>query len=51
MGCHSGFEGFLTYTHNKSVFECADDSAVMMALKGPYGEISQAVADSIFATS
>jgi coniferyl-aldehyde dehydrogenase len=48
MGCHSGFEGFLTYTHNKSVFECADDSAVMAALKGPYGEISQAVADSLF---
>lgn len=51
MGCHSGFEGFLTYTHNKSVFECADDSALMAALKGPYGEITKAVADSIFATA
>ncbi|HPE31378.1 MAG TPA: aldehyde dehydrogenase family protein [Parvularculaceae bacterium] len=51
MGCHSGFEGFLTYTHNKSVFECADDSLVMASLKGPYGELAQAVADSIFATS
>lgn len=51
MGCHSGFEGFMTYTHNKSVFECADDSAIMMALKAPYGEISQAVADSIFTTA
>lgn len=50
MGCHSGFEGFLTYTHNKSVFECADDSAVMAALKGPYGDISKAVADSIFSS-
>lgn len=50
MGCHSGFEGFLTYTHNKSVFECADDSVVMASLKGPYGELSQAIADSIFAT-
>lgn len=50
MGCHSGFEGYLTYTHNKSVFECADDSAVMASLKGPYGEISQAVADSLFVT-
>ncbi len=50
MGCHSGFEGFLTYTHNKSVFECADDSPVMASLKGPYGEISQAVADSLFVT-
>ena len=50
MGCHSGFEGFLTYTHNKSVFECADDSTLMASLKGPYGELSQAVADSLFAT-
>jgi coniferyl-aldehyde dehydrogenase len=48
MGCHSGFEGFLTYTHNKSVFECADDSPVMASLKGPYGEFAQAVCDSIF---
>lgn len=50
MGCHSGFEGFLTYTHNKSVFECADDSVVMASLKGPYGELAQAVADSLFVT-
>ena len=48
MGCHSGFEGFLTYTHNKSVFECADDSPLMASLKGPYGDYAQAVADSIF---
>ena len=50
MGCHSGFEGFLTYTHNKSVFECADDAVLMASLKGPYGELSQAVADAVFAT-
>jgi len=50
MGCHSGFEGFLNYTHSKSVFECADDSAIMASLKGPYGEITQAVADAVFAT-
>lgn len=48
MGCHSGFEGFLTFTHNKSVFECADDSVIMASLKGPYGEFAQAVCDSIF---
>lgn len=48
MGCHSGFEGYLTYTHNKSVFECADDSPIMASLKGPYGEITQAVADALF---
>lgn len=51
MGCHSGFEGFLTYTHNKSVFECADDSPLMASLKGPYGEFAQAVCDSVFTTS
>lgn len=51
MGCHSGFEGFMTYTHNKSVFECADDSPLMASLKGPYGEFAQAVCDSVFATS
>lgn len=49
MGCHSGFEGFLTFTHNKSVFECADDSVLMASLKGPYGDFAQAVCDSIFA--
>lgn len=32
MGCHSRFEGFLTYTHNKSVFEGSDDSPLMAAL-------------------
>ena len=48
MGCHSGFEGFLTFTHNKSVFECADDSVIMASLKGPYGDFAQAVCDSIF---
>lgn len=48
MGCHSGFEGFLTFTHNKSVFECADDSVLMASLKGPYGDFAQAVCDSIF---
>lgn len=50
MGCHSGFEGFMTYTHNKSVFECADDSLVMASLKGPYGELAYAVCDAVFAT-
>lgn len=48
MGCHSGFEGFLTYTHNKSVFEGSDDSPLMAALKGPYGEYTQAFADAVF---
>lgn len=48
MGCHSGFEGFLHFTHGKSVFECADDSPLMAALKGPYGAMTQAFADAVF---
>jgi coniferyl-aldehyde dehydrogenase len=48
MGCHSGFEGFLNFSHNKSVFECADDSPLMASLKGPYGEYTQAFADAVF---
>lgn len=48
MGCHSGFEGFLTYTHNKSVFECADDSPIMASLKAPYGDYAKAVCDAMF---
>jgi len=48
MGCHSGFEGFLHFTHGKSVFECTDDSPLMAALKGPYGAMTQAFADAVF---
>jgi hypothetical protein len=48
MGCHSGLEGFLGYTHSKSVFDCADDNPLMLALKAPYGDFAQAFADAIF---
>jgi coniferyl-aldehyde dehydrogenase len=48
MGCHSGHEGFLNFTHAKSVFECADDSPLMAALKGPYGDMTRAFADAVF---
>ncbi len=48
MGCHSGYEGFLQFTHGKSVFECADDSPLMAALKGPYGDMTRAFADAVF---
>tara|TARA_B110000438_G_C15706483_1_gene603408 strand:- start:70 stop:1152 length:1083 start_codon:yes stop_codon:yes gene_type:complete len=48
MGCHSGYEGFLNYTHTKSVFECGDDSLINAASKGPYGETTKALADAIF---
>lgn len=48
MGCHSGYEGFLNFTHSKSVFECADDSPLMASLKGPYGDMTRAFADAVF---
>lgn len=51
MGCHSGYEGFIGFTHSKSVFECADDSPLMAALKGPYGAMTQAFADAVFPPS
>ncbi len=48
IGCHSGREGFLNYTHSKSVFECTDDSPLMASLKGPYGELTKAFSDAVF---
>lgn len=48
MGCHSGYEGFLNYTHQKSVFYCSDDNPLMLSLKGPYGEMAHAFADATF---
>ena len=48
MGCHSGYEGFMNYTHSKSVFECGDDSPLMASLKGPYGEMTKAFSDAVF---
>jgi coniferyl-aldehyde dehydrogenase len=48
MGCHSGIEGFLQYTHQKSVFDCADDNPLMLALAAPYGDFAQQFADAIF---
>jgi coniferyl-aldehyde dehydrogenase len=48
MGCHSGREGFLNYTHTKPVFYCADDNALAFAIRPPYGEVTQAFADACF---
>lgn len=48
MGRHGGIEGFNSYTHLKSVFDCADDNALMLALKAPYGDFAQQFADAIF---
>lgn len=48
IGCHSGYEGFLNYSHTKSVFSCADDNALMNAIRPPYGDMAQAFADAVF---
>jgi coniferyl-aldehyde dehydrogenase len=48
MGCHSGREGFLNYSHTKAVFYCADDNVLAAAIKPPYGELTQAFADACF---
>ena len=46
MGCHSGQEGFLNYSHSKPVFFCADDNGLAAAIRPPYAEITQAFADA-----
>ena len=48
-GCHSGYEGFLNYSHSKSIFRCADDDPLMQAIRPPYGDVTQAFADAVFA--
>lgn len=48
MGCHSGYEGFLNYSHSKSVFDCTDDNTLAMAIKPPFKELTQAFADAVF---
>jgi coniferyl-aldehyde dehydrogenase len=47
-GCHSGFEGFLNYTHSKSVFYCADDNGLAAAIRPPYADLTKAFADAVF---
>jgi coniferyl-aldehyde dehydrogenase len=49
MGCHSGREGFLNYSHTKAVFDCADDNGLAMAIRPPYAAMAQAFADAVFA--
>jgi coniferyl-aldehyde dehydrogenase len=49
IGCHSGYEGFLNYSHVKSVFKCEDDNVLMMAIKPPYADLSKMFADAVLA--
>ena len=48
IGCHSGYEGFLNFSHSKSVFTCADDNPLIMAIRPPFAEMTQAFADAVF---
>jgi coniferyl-aldehyde dehydrogenase len=48
MGCHSGYEGFLNYSHTKGVFHGANDSVVVKSMRMPYGESAEQLVNSIF---
>jgi coniferyl-aldehyde dehydrogenase len=48
IGCHSGHEGFLNYSHSKSVFYCADDNGLAAAIRPPYADLTKAFADAVF---
>jgi len=47
-GCHSGREGFLNYSHRRSVFFAGHDSIVHQALSIPLSPICGAVVDAMF---
>jgi coniferyl-aldehyde dehydrogenase len=49
MGCHSGREGWLNYTHAKSVFVVSEDNPIMHAIKPNFGETANQLADAMFA--
>ena len=49
IGCHGGPQGFANYSHAKTVYNCAQDNPLKMAVCAPYGDITQAFADGIFA--
>ncbi len=47
-GYHSGREGFLNYSHAKSVFYGASDSLVHRALTPPLSDLCGAIVDAVF---
>ena len=49
IGCHGGVQGFDNYSHQKTVYNCSQDNPLKMSVTVPYGEITQAFADGIFA--
>lgn len=48
-GCHGAHEGFLGYTHTKSVFYGAADSIVHKVLQPPLSELAGMAANGIYA--
>jgi coniferyl-aldehyde dehydrogenase len=48
MGCHGGYEGFMNYSHKKTVFYCAPDSKTMPLRVIPYGKVTENWANSVF---
>lgn len=48
MGCHSGMEGFLNYSHSKSVYRCGEGNLIMKALQIPYGKFTSEFCEAIF---
>jgi coniferyl-aldehyde dehydrogenase len=49
IGCHGGLQGFDNYSHHKTVYNCSQDNPLKMSVTVPYGEITQAFADGVFA--
>ena len=49
IGCHGGPQGFANYSHYKTVYNCSQDNPLKMAVCAPYGEVTQAFSDGIFA--
>ncbi|NIB42260.1 aldehyde dehydrogenase family protein [Pseudomaricurvus alkylphenolicus] len=49
IGAHGGPQGFANYSHSKTVYNCTDDNPLKMSICVPYGEITQAFAEGVFA--
>ena len=49
IGCHGGVQGFDNYSHHKTVYNCSQDNPLKMSVCAPYGDITQAFADGVFA--
>jgi len=48
QGCHSGHEGFLGYSHTKSVFFGAEDSVVHKVLEPPLSDLTAIAAEGMY---